>query len=63
MSKRSLPELATMKRRGEKITMVTVYDAPSARLAAAAGIDVALVGDSAAMTVLGHESDGAHHGR
>ena len=52
----SVPDLAAMKRRGDRITMVTVYDAPSARLADAAGIDVALVGDSAAMTVLGHES-------
>jgi len=52
----SVPDLGAMKRRGERITMVTVYDAPSARLADAAGIDVALVGDSAAMTVLGHDS-------
>ena len=52
----SVPDLAAMKRRGERITMVTVYDAPSARLADAAGIDVALVGDSAAMTMLGHDS-------
>jgi len=36
--------------------MVTAYDAVSARLAEAAGVDVILVGDSAAMTVLGHES-------
>src|SRR5205085_5828492 len=35
---------------------VTAYDAPSARLADAAGVDCVLVGDSAAMTVLGHES-------
>src|SRR5262245_41844509 len=45
-----------MKRRGEKITMVTAYDAPSARLADAAGVDSVLVGDSAAMTVFGYES-------
>src|SRR3990170_5556188 len=36
--------------------MVTAYDAPSGRLADAAGVDVVLVGDSAAMTVLGHDS-------
>ena len=36
--------------------MVTAYDYPSGRLADAAGIDVVLVGDSAAMTVLGHDS-------
>ncbi len=52
----SVPELGAMKSRGERITMVTVYDAPSARLADAAGIDVALVGDSAAMAMLGHDS-------
>jgi 3-methyl-2-oxobutanoate hydroxymethyltransferase len=54
--KLSLPELAEMKRRGEKIVMVTAYDAPGARLADAAGIDLILVGDTAAMVVLGHES-------
>jgi 3-methyl-2-oxobutanoate hydroxymethyltransferase len=51
-----LPELAEMKRSGEKIVMVTAYDAPSGRLADAAGVDLVLVGDSAAMTVLGHSS-------
>jgi 3-methyl-2-oxobutanoate hydroxymethyltransferase len=55
-AKRSLADLAAMKRRGEKITMVTAYDAPSARLADAAGVDSVLVGDSAAMTVFGYES-------
>ena len=52
----SLPELAAMKARGERIVMVTTYDAPSARLAEAAGIDVLLVGDTAAMVVFGHQS-------
>jgi 3-methyl-2-oxobutanoate hydroxymethyltransferase len=51
-----LPELAEMKRRGDKIVMVTAYDAASGRLADAAGIDLILVGDTAAMVVLGHES-------
>jgi 3-methyl-2-oxobutanoate hydroxymethyltransferase len=51
-----LTELAEMKRRGERIVMVTAYDAPGARFADAAGIDVVLVGDSAAMVVLGHDS-------
>jgi 3-methyl-2-oxobutanoate hydroxymethyltransferase len=51
-----LPELAALKRRGEKIVMVTAYDAPSARLADAAGVELILVGDSAAMVVLGHDS-------
>jgi 3-methyl-2-oxobutanoate hydroxymethyltransferase len=52
----TVPELAEMKKRAERIVMVTAYDYPSARLADAAGVDVVLVGDSAAMTVLGHES-------
>jgi 3-methyl-2-oxobutanoate hydroxymethyltransferase len=51
-----LTELAELKRRGQKIVMVTAYDAPSGRLADAAGVDVVLVGDSAAMVVLGHDS-------
>jgi 3-methyl-2-oxobutanoate hydroxymethyltransferase len=51
-----LTELADMKRRHEPIVMVTAYDYPSGRIADAAGIDVVLVGDSAAMTVLGNDS-------
>jgi 3-methyl-2-oxobutanoate hydroxymethyltransferase len=51
-----LTELADMKRRGERIVMVTAYDFPSGRLADVAGVDIVLVGDSAAMTVLGHDS-------
>jgi 3-methyl-2-oxobutanoate hydroxymethyltransferase len=54
--KLTLPELVEMKRRGDKIVMVTAYDAPGARFADAAGIDIILVGDTAAMVVLGHES-------
>jgi 3-methyl-2-oxobutanoate hydroxymethyltransferase len=50
-----LPELVEMKRRGEKIVMVTAYDAPGARFAEDAGVDIILVGDTAAMVVLGHE--------
>jgi 3-methyl-2-oxobutanoate hydroxymethyltransferase len=45
-----------MKRLGEPIVMVTAYDFPSARSAEAAGVDMVLVGDSGAMTVLGHPS-------
>jgi 3-methyl-2-oxobutanoate hydroxymethyltransferase len=45
-----------MSSRGERIAMLTAYDAPSARLADTAGIDVVLVGDSAAMTMLGYDS-------
>ena len=50
-----LPELAAMKSRGDKIVMVTAYDAPGARFAEDAGVDVILVGDTAAMVVLGYE--------
>jgi 3-methyl-2-oxobutanoate hydroxymethyltransferase len=51
-----LTELAELKARRQPIAMITAYDAPSGRLADAAGADVILVGDSAAMTVLGHDS-------
>jgi 3-methyl-2-oxobutanoate hydroxymethyltransferase len=51
-----LPELAEMKRRGNRIVMITAYDAPSGRSADEAGVDLILVGDSAAMVVLGHDS-------
>src|SRR3990172_7006805 len=51
-----LTELAEMKARGDRIAMVTAYDFPSARVADASGVDLILVGDSAAMTVLGHDS-------
>jgi 3-methyl-2-oxobutanoate hydroxymethyltransferase len=51
-----LTELIELKARRQPIAMVTAYDAPSGRLADAAGADVILVGDSAAMTVLGHDS-------
>ena len=54
--KLSLPELGEMKRRGDRIVMVTAYDAPAARLADEAGVELILVGDSAAMVMLGHES-------
>ncbi len=50
-----LPRLAELKREGRKIVMVTAYDAPGARFAEDAGVDVILVGDTAAMVVLGHE--------
>lgn len=52
----TLPRLAEKKRLGEPIVMITGYDYPSARIAEQAGVDVVLVGDSGAMTVLGHPS-------
>jgi 3-methyl-2-oxobutanoate hydroxymethyltransferase len=50
----TLPILAEKKRLGEPIVMVTAYDYPSARAAESAGVDLVLVGDSAATTVLGY---------
>ncbi len=50
----SLPRLMEMKAAGEPIVMVTAYDYPSATVAEAAGVDIVLVGDSAAMVVLGY---------
>src|SRR4028119_1740711 len=50
------PPLAGMRALGEPIVMVTAYDHPSAQVAEAAGVDMVLVGDSAAMTVLGYDS-------
>lgn len=41
---------------GRPIVMITAYDAPSARVAQAAGVDIVLVGDSLGMVVLGHEN-------
>lgn len=50
----SLPRLTEMKANGEPIVMVTAYDYPSATVAEAAGVDIVLVGDSAANVVLGY---------
>src|SRR5262245_16259742 len=55
MMKLSLADLTALKQQHQRITMVTAYDAPSARFADAAGIDAILVGDSAAMTVFGYD--------
>jgi 3-methyl-2-oxobutanoate hydroxymethyltransferase len=52
----TLSRLAEKKALGEPIVMVTAYDYPSAQVAEQAGVDVVLVGDSAAMTVLGYPS-------
>ncbi len=52
----TVPELVAMKRRGQKIVMVTAYDYLFARLADEAGIHVLLVGDSLGMVVEGRET-------
>jgi 3-methyl-2-oxobutanoate hydroxymethyltransferase len=54
--KLTLPDLARRRADGRRIAMITAYDAPSARLADLAGVDVILVGDSAGTTVLGGTS-------
>ena len=54
MKKTTLSAFARRKREGEKIVLVTAYDAPTAAAAADAGIDILLVGDSLGPTVLGY---------
>jgi len=73
MGKLSVPTVRARKASrgvGAPLVMVTAYDAPSARTADAAGVDLLLVGDSVAMVVLGHEDtlsvtvdEMAHHTR
>jgi 3-methyl-2-oxobutanoate hydroxymethyltransferase len=52
----TLPRLAEMKQAGEPIVMVTAYDFPSAQIVDEAGVDIVLVGDTAAMVVLGYDA-------
>jgi 3-methyl-2-oxobutanoate hydroxymethyltransferase len=52
----TIPRVAEMKKAGEPIVMVTAYDFPSGQVAEEAGVDIVLVGDTAAMVVLGHDS-------
>jgi pantoate--beta-alanine ligase len=59
--KLSLPELAELKRSGQPIVMVTAYDYPSGRIADDAGVDLVLVGDSAAMVRPGPRLDRPGH--
>ena len=54
--KLSLPDLRTMKSEHRPIVMITAYDHPTGRIVDAAGVDLVLVGDSAANVVLGHDS-------
>lgn len=52
----SITKLKAMKKRGERIAMITAYDCPSARLVEAAGIPLILVGDTLGMVVLGYDT-------
>src|SRR5436190_4438924 len=52
----TIPGLAEMKRRGQPIVMVTAYDFLSAQVAEEAGVEIVLVGDTAAMVVLGYDA-------
>jgi 3-methyl-2-oxobutanoate hydroxymethyltransferase len=52
----TLPRIAEMKAAGDRIVMVTAYDFPSAQIVDEAGVDIVLVGDTAAMVVLGYDA-------
>jgi 3-methyl-2-oxobutanoate hydroxymethyltransferase len=52
----SITKLKAMKKRGERIAMLTAYDCPSARLVEEAGVPLILVGDTLGMVVLGYDT-------
>jgi 3-methyl-2-oxobutanoate hydroxymethyltransferase len=54
--RKTVADILDMKKAGEKITMLTAYDAAMASILAAADVDVLLVGDSLGMVVLGYDS-------
>lgn len=54
--KLTIPKIQQIKRHGEKIAMVTCYDATFARLIDGTGIEIVLVGDSLGMVIQGHEN-------
>ena len=61
--KKTVTSLLEMKRKGEKISMLTCYDYSTAKLMDAAGIDMLLVGDSLGNTMLGYSDTLAVTGR
>ena len=56
MTKVTIAELLARKQTGGKLTMLTAYDYPTAKLLDAAGVDLVLVGDSLGMVVLGYDT-------
>ena len=52
----TIRDIATMKRRGKRIAMITAYDYTSSRIVESAGVDIILVGDSLGQVVLGYDS-------
>jgi 3-methyl-2-oxobutanoate hydroxymethyltransferase len=52
----SITDLKAKKKKGEKVVMFTVYDYPSARLVDEAGVDIAFIGDTLGMVVLGYDT-------
>ena len=54
--RKTVADIVEMKKAGEKITMLTAYDAAMASMLAAADVDVLLVGDSLGMVLLGYDS-------
>ena len=56
MARITTSDIRVMKKRGDKIVMMTAYDYPTARLVDEAGADAILVGDTLGMVVLGYDS-------
>ena len=54
--KTTIPDIFQMKQEGRRITMLTAYDFPFARLVDQGGVDMILVGDSAGVVVAGHDT-------
>ena len=56
MNKITTAVIRDMKRKGEKIAMLTAYDYPTAQILDEAGVDIILIGDTLGMVVLGYDS-------